>query len=89
MTALAMLEVVTIGRAGAAAGEPLPYVADYHQGQHLRGGTTIGEGGGWGSWCEDAIGQMVRDACMPWRAEPATSASPAGPGGLHCGLDHR
>ena len=41
--------------------------------------------GGWGSRCADAIGQMVRDACVPWRAEPTTSASPAGPGGLHCG----
>ena len=82
---MAPSEVLTLGRPGAAAGEPLPDRADYHQGQHLRGGTTISEGGGWGSRCADAIGQMVRDACVPWRAEPATSASPAGPGGLHCG----
>ena len=33
----------------------------------------------------DAIGWMVQDACVPWRAEPTPSASPAGPGGLHCG----
>ena len=81
MTELTMLEVVTIGRPGAAAGEPLPHRADYHRGQHLRDGTTIGEGGGWGSRCADAIGQMVRDACVPWCAEPATSASPAGRAG--------
>ena len=30
MTALTMLEVVTIGRPGAPASEPLPDGADYH-----------------------------------------------------------
>ena len=42
-----------------------------------------------GSMGVDAIGRMVRDACVPWRAEPTPSASPVGQGGLHCGRRRR